>query len=107
MSVSTVVTATGTVTSNVAVLFGLTVSASAAAADPAPTDVATVTVYDGTSTSGTKVAEMVLMAGSAATPPPVAASEHITFPAGIRCSSGIHVVVTGNGHTVAVTVDHA
>lgn len=103
MSVSTVVAATGTVTSNVAVLFGLTASASAAAADPPPSDVATVSVYDGTSTSGTKVAELFI--GSVN--PPGSATEHITFPAGIRCSSGIHVVVTANGHTVAVTVDHA
>ena len=70
MSVSTVVTASGTVTSNVAVLFGLTVAASVAAADPAPTDVGTVSVYDGTSTSGTKVAEIVFAVAAGASPPP-------------------------------------
>ena len=102
MSVSTVVTATGTVTSNVAVLFGLTVAVASAPAPPV-TDVATVSVYDGTSASGTKVAEVILAAMNA----PDAKTSHVTFPAGVRCSSGIHVVVTGNGHTVAVTVDHA
>lgn len=102
MSVSTVVTATGTVTSSVAVLFGLTVAVVGPAAPP-PTDVATVSVYDGTSASGTKVAEVSL----AALNPPDAKTTHATFPAGVRCSSGIHVVVTANGHNVAVTVDHA
>lgn len=102
MSVATVITASGTVTSTPAVLFGLTVSVvGAAAPTPPPTDVATVSVYDGTSASGTKVAEVSLAALNA----PDAKMHHTSFPAGLRCSKGIHVVVTGNGHSVAVSVD--
>ena len=100
MSVATVITASGTVTSTPAVLFGLTVSVVGGAAPP-PTDVATVSVYDGTSASGTKVAEVSLAALNA----PDAKMHHTSFPAGLRCSKGIHVVVTGNGHSVAVSVD--